>query len=127
MKLTKRKREELHMKFGGRCAFCGTDLPVRGWHAETMEVGVLSDGLIPVCGECSSSKGNASTEAFRALLSEQVARAYRHSVNFRTAKRFGLITEVTVPVVFWFEKYIAAENLMQAPPSSTPTFQYSAA
>lgn len=98
------------MKFGGRCAFCGTDLPVRGWHAETMEVGVLSDDLIPVCGECSSSRGNASTEAFRALLSEQVARAQRHSVNFRTALRFGLVSETAAPVVFWFEKYFSEQR-----------------
>jgi len=118
MKLTRRKREELRMKFGGRCAFCGTDLPVRGWHAETMEVGVLSDDLIPVCGECSSSRGNASTEAFRALLSEQVARAQRHSVNFRTALRFGLISETATPVVFWFEKY-ASKTSTVARPSAT--------
>jgi len=105
MKLTKRKREELRVKFGGCCAYCGSDLPSRGWHAESIETDLISDGLIPVCSECSSSKGNASTEAFRALLLEQVERAQRHSINFRTALRFGLVSQTAAPVVFWFEKY----------------------
>ncbi len=28
-----------------------------------------------------------------------------HSVNFRTAERFGLLHIVVKPVVFWFEQY----------------------
>lgn len=124
MKLTKRKREELRMKFGGRCAFCGTGLPARGWHAEKIETEILSDDLIPVCGECSSSKGNASTEAFRALLSKQVARAQRHSVNFRTALRFGLVSETASPVVFWFERY--ALKTSPATRSSVASYSQSA-
>lgn len=114
------------MKFGGRCAFCGTDLPVRGWHAETMEVGVMSDDLIPVCDECSSSRGNASTEAFRALLSEQVTRAQRHSVNFRTALRFGLISETAAPVVFWFEKYVSKSSTVVRPSATNYSQRLSA-
>lgn len=106
------------MKFGGHCAFCGSDLPERGWHAEKIEPGILSDDLIPVCSECSSSKGNASTEVFRVLLSEQVTRAQRHSVNFRNALRFGLISETAAPVVFWFEKYVSKTSTV-ARPSAT--------
>ena len=34
MSLSKTKREELRLQFGGCCAFCGGKLPVRGWHAE---------------------------------------------------------------------------------------------
>lgn len=105
MKLTKQKREELRMQFGGGCAFCGSELPARGWHAERIGEDCVSGGLVAVCSECRSSRGNTSPEAFRLLLSEQVERAQRHSVNFRTALRFGLVSETAAPVVFWFEKY----------------------
>ncbi len=33
MALTKKQREKLRMKFGGRCAYCGCELPEKGWHA----------------------------------------------------------------------------------------------
>lgn len=34
LKLSKKQREELRMKFGGRCAYCGCQLPEKGWHAD---------------------------------------------------------------------------------------------
>jgi 5-methylcytosine-specific restriction endonuclease McrA len=37
MKLSKTQREELRMKFGGRCAYCGCELPEKGWHADHVE------------------------------------------------------------------------------------------
>jgi hypothetical protein len=37
MKLTKAQRATLRMKFGGKCAYCGADLPERGWHADHVE------------------------------------------------------------------------------------------
>ena len=37
MKLTRPQREELRMKFGGRCAYCGCELPEKGWHADHVE------------------------------------------------------------------------------------------
>lgn len=46
-----------------------------------------------------------SLEMFRKQVSLQVERGRRSSVNFRTAERFGLISVVNKPVVFWFEQY----------------------
>jgi hypothetical protein len=37
MNLNKTQREELRMKFGGRCAYCGCELPAKGWHADHVE------------------------------------------------------------------------------------------
>ena len=37
MALTKKQRVELRMKFGGRCAYCGCELPEKGWHADHVE------------------------------------------------------------------------------------------
>ncbi|HAL9448481.1 TPA: HNH endonuclease, partial [Escherichia coli] len=37
MALTKKLREKLRMKFGGRCAYCGCELPEKGWHADHVQ------------------------------------------------------------------------------------------
>ncbi|WP_224785808.1 hypothetical protein [Pandoraea fibrosis] len=36
MKLTKAQREQLRLKYDGRCAYCGCQLPER-WHADDFE------------------------------------------------------------------------------------------
>lgn len=36
MKLTKQQREQLRLKFGGKCAYCGIELG-KGWHADHIE------------------------------------------------------------------------------------------
>jgi len=36
-KLTKAQRAVLREKFGGRCAYCGCELPEKGWHADHLE------------------------------------------------------------------------------------------
>lgn len=37
MTISKAQRETLRMKFGGRCAYCGIELPEKGWHADHVE------------------------------------------------------------------------------------------
>ena len=34
--LTKKQREQIFNKFGGKCAYCGCELPIR-WHADHIE------------------------------------------------------------------------------------------
>ena len=37
MNLSKKEREKLRMMFGGKCAYCGCQLPEKGWHADHVE------------------------------------------------------------------------------------------
>ena len=37
MTLSKQNREKIRMMFGGRCAYCGRELPEKGWHADHVE------------------------------------------------------------------------------------------
>lgn len=134
MAITKKQRAELRMKFGGRCAYCGCELPEKGWHADHVEAvlriseqcmksaakGIFRlkptgevfnqqadclENLFPACAPCNLLKTTYPLETFRKQISLQVERGRRSSVNFRTAERFGLIEVVDKPVVFWFETY----------------------
>lgn len=133
MALTKKQRADLRMKFGGRCAYCGCELPEKGWHADHVEAalrkwefgGLQANGarrtvatgefwrpendaignLFPACAPCNLFKATFSVELFREQVQAQAERARLYSVNFRTAERFGQIQVTPSPVVFWFEKY----------------------
>ncbi|QWA09548.1 HNH endonuclease [Sodalis ligni] len=136
MKLSKKQREELKQKFGGRCAYCGCKLSEKGWHADHVEkVGRILEidqkarakgvwklratgelmnehldtfeNLFPACAPCNLFKGGFSLEEFRHEIFAQAERARAYSVNFRTAERFGQIQVTPSPVVFWFERYKA--------------------
>lgn len=135
MKLTPKQRSVLRMKFGGQCAYCGCELPEKGWHADHVEAvlrvseqcmksaakGIFKlkatgevfnshadclENLFPACAPCNLLKTSYSLEMFRKQVSLQAERGRRSSVNFRTAERFGLIEVIEKPVVFWFEKYM---------------------
>ncbi|MEI7341412.1 HNH endonuclease [Pectobacterium brasiliense] len=133
MALNKKQRAELRMKFGGRCAYCGCELPENGWHADHVEPiyrgrdfnrAVTDDGkfeftsrvaerealdvaenMAPACKQCNLFKGGHTVESFREQITHQTERARAYSVNFRTAERFGQIQITPSPIVFWFEKY----------------------
>ncbi|SER29786.1 HNH endonuclease [Rosenbergiella nectarea] len=118
MKLTPKQRTLLRMKFGGCCAYCGCELPEKGWHADHVEAllrkpggGAFNcsaeslDNLFPACAPCNLMKSAYELEVFRRQVSLQVERARKSSVNIRTAERFGLIEVIDKPVVFWFETY----------------------
>ncbi|EAO1735235.1 HNH endonuclease [Salmonella enterica] len=140
MALTKKQRERLRMKFGGRCAYCGCVLPEKGWHADHVqavlrksercmkaaEKGIFRlkttgevfrpeadcpENIFPSCAPCNLLKTTYSLEMFRKQVSLQVERGRRSSVNFRTAERFGLVEVVEKPVVFWFEQYQEKEPI----------------
>lgn len=133
MALTKKQRVQLREKFGGKCAYCGCELPEKGWHADHIEPiyrgrdfdrQVTDDGRVefanrvaervsldvvenmtPACKQCNLFKGGYSLEGFRQQVAQQASRARLYSVNFRTAERFGQIQVTASPIIFWFEKY----------------------
>lgn len=133
MKLNPKQRAELRMKFGGRCAYCGCNLPDKGWHADHVEAALrkwefgprrqdgtrrtvatgdhwrrendVMENLFPACAPCNLFKATFTLEVFRAQVSEQAERARQYSVNFRTAERFEQLQVTPSPIVFWFERY----------------------
>lgn len=105
------------MKFGGRCAYCGCELPEKGWHADHVEAALRKwefgerqsngtrravatgkfwrpendaiENLFPACAPCNLFKATFSVDLFREEITRQAERARAYSVNFRTAERFG--------------------------------------
>lgn len=133
------KRKVIWGKSGGKCWYCGRDLPVKGWHADHFEPikrlpdlkvrefhtdsqGRLSvteriekreplhperdhiDNLVPSCQSCNTLKGMDDIEGFRETIKRFVNSLNRYSVQYKVAKKYGLIEETDTPVVFWFEK-----------------------
>ncbi|MCW2473403.1 MULTISPECIES: HNH endonuclease [unclassified Symbiopectobacterium] len=119
MKLNKKQREELRMKFGGRCAYCGEILTAR-FHVDHVEPVLRNisksyamerpenntlENLYPACIPCNLYKASCSVELFRERIATQVDVTRRASRSYRTAEVFGLVKPTGTPVVFWFEKY----------------------
>ncbi|HDL7920008.1 TPA: HNH endonuclease [Yersinia enterocolitica] len=134
-KITKKQRAQLREMFGGKCAYCGCELPERGWHADHIEPVIRKlesvrlppgtgfthklvttgemhrpeldsiENLYPSCAPCNIFKASMSLESFRSEISEQMGRLKGKSVNYRTAFRFGQVIETPSPVIFWFEKF----------------------
>lgn len=124
MKLTKAQREELRMKFGGRCAYCGSELNGK-FHADHVESvrrnisnGYAMDrpendtlaNMVPACAPCNLYKMCDTVEGFRSRIATQVDVTRRASRSYRFSEVFGLIKPTNAPVVFWFEKYQQGED-----------------
>lgn len=138
MNLSKAKREQVRMMFGGHCAYCGVELTGK-WHVDHVKavyrdsVWVRStdgrpgyyastgkmllaendhiDNCFPACVPCNISKGPCDLEGWRTWIEVRIAEVLRRNeANFRHAERFGRVIVVTEPVVFWFERYKARES-----------------
>lgn len=131
--LTKTEREALYQRFDGRCAYCGDKLGKR-WNADHVEpigrihryepanwragikeryvfTGKLSyperdcfENLQPSCIRCNNNKSNSSLESWRARLQNLTNVLGRNYSAYYHAKRFGLVIEPPVKVVFFFER-----------------------
>ena len=117
MAVSKKYREIIFNKYGGKCAYCGCELQ-KGWHIDHLEPirrGVLKDGksmyeerdilsnMMPSCPSCNINKHSLSLEEFRNLISEFMKHLNEVSTQYKIAKRYGLVMETIKPVVFYFE------------------------
>ena len=113
------RRQRIHAKYGGRCAYCGNTITLRQMHVDHAAP-VFRDwgtthpipahagedtesNMLPACRPCNLRKSTLSLESFRAEIAAQVGRLRRDSAAFRMAERFGQVVATEVPVKFWFE------------------------
>lgn len=125
--MTKKDRELVFNKFGGKCAYCGCGLG-KGWHVDELEpcrrihkwdsvnrrwqyVGMAHpervhiDNQNPSCPSCNINKHSMSLEEFRESISKYINSLNQYSTQYKIAKRYGLVQETAKPVVFYFETY----------------------
>lgn len=134
MRLTKEQRATLKNKYGGMCSYCGIELndrfqadhliPVlRTWRFVTNPDGKrvtqvtgmenpehdVIENMMPACGKCNNDKSSMTLERWREIIPHRINTLNNDPkyASYQKAKRFGLVVEVDIPVVFWFEKYQA--------------------
>jgi 5-methylcytosine-specific restriction endonuclease McrA len=126
--IPKSVREAVKQKFNYRCAYCGCKpkrlqidhivpycfphvldneilrkeyVPEFLYHLRSGDIN-SKDNLFPACQACNNFKGANHLEDFRRALSLQPERAEKN-INYKMAKRFGLIEETGKEVIFYFE------------------------
>lgn len=106
MALSAKVKQEVRSRYQGRCGYCGQHASkLQVDHVRPLAAGGTDDpsNLMPACGPCNNYKMTFSLEEFRTLVSDQVRKARRYSVNFRTAERYGLIEVKPRHIMFYFE------------------------
>ena len=68
-------------------------------HPERLHI----DNQNPSCASCNINKHSDSLETFRRRISGFIVSLNRDSVQYKVAKRYGLIKEKIKPIVFYFE------------------------
>lgn len=111
-----KKRKRVLNKSKGLCWYCGQRL-VGGWHVDHFHPigrepnGIIKhperdieDNLVPACPSCNVMKSDMDIEQFRNLIANFIVRLNRDIPVYKHAKRYGLVGETDVKVVFWFER-----------------------
>jgi len=113
-----KKRQAIWDKSGGKCWYCGCELPEKGWHADHFEPiqrnwwnGTCEhperdtvENLVPACASCNRLKSSMSLGSFRKIIQGFVTSLNRDSTQYKVAKRYGLVQEKERLVRFWFEE-----------------------
>lgn len=124
--MKKALREQVYKKFNGRCAYCGCELPKKGFHVDHIipqdryseqHQCLIVDGrkftdyglhdlqnLNPACRRCNLWKRVSSLEEFRSEIEAQKERLKNYSAGFRLAQDFGVVISTNDPVKFYYEK-----------------------
>ena len=126
---SKKDREIIFNKYGGKCAYCGDDLK-KGWHVDELlpvrrnyfydsvkKKTVLDkenpyyhpermniDNQMPSCPSCNINKHSGTIEEFRNLIQGFKKHLNEINTQYKISKRYGLVVEVEKPVVFYFEE-----------------------
>lgn len=61
------------------------------------------DNMMPSCASCNINKHSMDIEGFRRFIGRFVLSLNSNSVQYKVAKRYGLIEETNKQVVFYFE------------------------
>lgn len=126
--MKKADRQKIFDKYGGKCAYCGSELQ-KGWHVDEIqpvrrnrkynrekhkwELDKYSpmmhperlhiDNQNPSCASCNINKHSESLEDFRNAIKGYMKHLNERSTQYKIAKRYGLVVETDIEVKFYFE------------------------
>jgi 5-methylcytosine-specific restriction endonuclease McrA len=121
-------RNEIWLKYGKKCAYCGVELTLKQmqvdhiephWHnlteTEAQRVKLKKgshdvSNLNPSCSRCNKWKSTYSVEQFRKVIQSSLNRLERDTPNFRLARDYGLLIIQEKPVIFYFEQLMNDHN-----------------
>jgi len=104
-------RQEVYDRFGGKCAYCGTDL-VKGWHIDHIHPKVFGGGnefknLNPSCKDCNNYKCHTNLEEYRSqlkrMLNEKIEYLFKSKTKMQVAMNMGSIKHLEWDGKFYFE------------------------
>lgn len=111
-------RKLVYQKYKGHCAYCGCEIPEKGFNVDHLhclrnyeyteeftgiDVHDISN-LMPSCGSCNRYKSTMDLETFREELQKIPDRLKRDVCTYNIAARFGMVQENREPIKFYFEK-----------------------
>ena len=129
-RVNSKQRQAVRGMFGGRCAYCGIELPEKGWHVDHVEplvresqwvrgangIGTFrktgrcfnpqadrADNYFPSCAKCNIEKRDSTVENFRKGLERKIGSLREYSAAFRHAERYGMVAVVKEKITFYFE------------------------
>lgn len=116
--IPKSVRKLVYEKYNGHCAYCGCEIPEKGFNVDHLHclrnyeyteeftgIDVHDIGnLMPSCGSCNRYKATMDLETFRKQLQKIPDRLKRDVCTYNIAVRFGMVQENREPIKFYFEK-----------------------
>ncbi|MGN1331413.1 MAG: HNH endonuclease [Lachnospiraceae bacterium] len=117
-RLTQTERKAVYDKYNGHCAYCGCDIPFKGFNVDHLHclrnyeyteeftgIDVHSiDNLMPACGSCNRYKATMDLETFRKQLQKIPDRLQRDVCTYNIALRYRMVQENREPIKFYFER-----------------------
>lgn len=96
-------RRSVWRKYGGRCAYCGAEVPLGKCHMDEYypKRGHAPDNLMPACDSCYAHKKGKTPSEFQEFV-DKCFRSIRNNRLYKLAKRYGRIVEPTTPITFYY-------------------------
>lgn len=65
------------------------------------------DNLMPACAKCNNDKSSMDIEIWRQVIKHRIVTINKDPkyASYQKAKRFGLVVETNIDILFWFEVY----------------------
>ena len=103
LKSRRANRRAVWSRYGGRCAYCGVEVTLRGCHMDAYypSAGMEPKNMMPACDQCYAHKRGKTPAQFEKYI-EGCLNSVRKDYRYNTARRYGLIIEPRRGVSFYY-------------------------